>query len=165
MRAPAIRTSRAGVRSTPRRCASGMMACSWLLSPRTSIHHGKGEHTFEASRGVHHREIQLASLPLRELQEPEFIEDTFHLGDITLDNKGCLFGSDISLKLLNYKEKQRRALLAVLRLKGDGSYVDNKILAKALDITVPTLRKWMKPLERAGDVKKQWSYWRIKIEI
>jgi len=130
------------------------------------IHHNKGEHTFEASRGLDHRELQLAAKPLNSPQKPEFQDRNFHLGTLFIDESGKLNGAHISLKVLDHPEKQRKALLKAIQLASPWKrWVTNQDLADALNITVPTLRKWMKPLEEAGDVVKDWGGWRVNVEI
>lgn len=107
------------------------------------IHHRRGEHTFTASKNYEHLEVVLLNEP-HEKSVAGFRGGQFFLGDLEIDSFGRLIGNEKSLALLNLPDKTRRAYIKFLQLKDRGGYVETKQLAEALNVTVQTVRNWLK---------------------
>jgi proteasome lid subunit RPN8/RPN11 len=125
------------------------------------VHHDRGEHTFQASIGLTHANLELAPLSCREVAIAELTDSGFRLGDIFLDEHGRVNTDNISSKLLTLNEKDRVTYIAALRIanKYRDFYVGD--LAKKLNLTRPTTYARLKSLAKSKLVsqgyKDRWS--------
>lgn len=105
------------------------------------VHHAKGEHTFQASIGLNHANLELAAMPLREILTPELTEYGFRLGEVSIDEHGRLQLDELSEKLLKLDEKHRIAYITLFKLKNqyDEFYIND--LIHKLNLTKATVSK------------------------
>jgi proteasome lid subunit RPN8/RPN11 len=127
------------------------------------IHHAKGEHTFQASLGLNHVDLELAAMPTREIVIPELTETGFRLGEINIDEYGRLQLDAISENMLKLDEKHRIAYITVLKLQDQyGSFYINDAVKK-LNLTKVTVRQRLRTLEKAKLVNHRYrDRWDVK---
>lgn len=128
------------------------------------VHHGKGLHTFMASKGLDHLSLELASQPLKETETPRMLDGSFNLGDLSVDDRGVLRGSDVSIELLKLGEKQRRVIVAILAIGGRNNRY-NRIsaneIAKFLKVSLQTVHNWSILLVQNSILTKKWGEYRL----
>lgn len=118
------------------------------------VHHGKGEHTFQASIGITHVNFELAAMPVRELSGPELTDFGFRLGEVLIDEHGRLVMDNISSRLMALNEKQRITYLAVLKVKDRWNDFYVKDLVVKLNLSKPTINQRLKALVQAKLVRR-----------
>lgn len=120
------------------------------------VHHNKGEHTFQASIGITHLNLELAAMPVNEMLTPELTDNGFRLGEFHIDEHGRLNADKLSLRLLDLAEKDRLTYIAIMKLKNQyGNFYVND-LANKLNLTRPTTCNRLKPLIKAKLVRKDY---------
>lgn len=121
------------------------------------VHHNKGEHTFQASIGLTHVDLDLAAMPVKEMIKPELTDNGFRLGEVMIDQHGRLVMDNISSRLMKLNEKQRVTYLAVLKTKDKWNNFYTKDLADKLNLSRPTTNQRLRALVQAKLVRRSYK--------
>lgn len=127
------------------------------------VHHNRGEHTFQASIGLTHCNLELAPLTCREVAKVELTDSGFRLGDIFIDEHGRLITDSISNKLLELSAKDRVTYFSTLKIADKWRQFYTKDLATKLNVTKPTTNNRLKALTKAKLIRKSYrDRWEIE---